>query len=199
MLWRPTTRAHVLDAKSAMASAVSWAGGPSVADEPVFLHHAVPAAVLPGRPGPSQRHVDGTLGVLMLTGGCLALLYTRIQRAIGYAGVVAVGYGGMAAGFLLLVLSPPMFLTFAGAAWRRLCFGLAHLRCPDAPTCASTSPGGGRRHSDGLGVHRAVLLALAQHGGSFGLWLLRAVRWRRRGPFHYGHSGPVACCRFFGR
>ncbi len=57
-----------------------------------------------------------TLGALMLTGGCLALLYTRIQRAIGYAGVFACGYAAMAAGFLLLVLSPAMFLTFAGAA-----------------------------------------------------------------------------------
>ncbi|MBS3652440.1 MFS transporter [Pseudaminobacter sp. 19-2017] len=57
-----------------------------------------------------------TLGVLMLTGGCLALLYTRIQCAINYAGVFALGYAAMAAGFLLLVLSPPVFLSFAGAA-----------------------------------------------------------------------------------
>jgi MFS family permease len=57
-----------------------------------------------------------TLSVLMLTGGCLALLYTRIQRAINYAGVFALGYAAMAVGFLLLVLLPPMYLTFAGAA-----------------------------------------------------------------------------------
>jgi MFS family permease len=56
-----------------------------------------------------------TLSVLMLTGGCMALLYTRIQRAINYAGVFAFGYAAMAAGFLLLVLSPPVFVTFAGA------------------------------------------------------------------------------------
>ncbi|PSJ52722.1 MFS transporter [Pseudaminobacter soli (ex Li et al. 2025)] len=57
-----------------------------------------------------------TLSILMLAGGCLALLYTRIQRTIGYAGVFAFGYAAMAIGFLLLVLSPPLFLTFAGAA-----------------------------------------------------------------------------------
>ena len=57
-----------------------------------------------------------TLSMLMLTGACLALNYTRIQRAINYAGVFALGYAAMAAGFLLLVLSPPIFLTFAGAA-----------------------------------------------------------------------------------
>jgi MFS family permease len=55
-----------------------------------------------------------TLSVLMLTGGCLALLYSRIQRAIGYAGVFASGYAAMAAGFLLLPQPPP--LSFAGAA-----------------------------------------------------------------------------------
>lgn len=57
-----------------------------------------------------------TPSVLMLTGGCLALLYTRIQHAISYAGVFAFGYAAMATGFLLLVLSRAMFLTFAGAA-----------------------------------------------------------------------------------
>jgi MFS family permease len=57
-----------------------------------------------------------TLSVLMLTGGIAALLYTRIQRVIGYAGVFALGYAAMAVGFLLLVLSPPVLLTFAGAA-----------------------------------------------------------------------------------
>lgn len=57
-----------------------------------------------------------TLSVLMLTGGIAALLYTRIQRIIGYAGVFALGYAAMAVGFLLLVLSPPAMLTFAGAA-----------------------------------------------------------------------------------
>jgi MFS family permease len=57
-----------------------------------------------------------TLSVLMLTGGCLALLYSRIQRAIGYAGVFALGYAAMAAGFLLLILPQATLLSFAGAA-----------------------------------------------------------------------------------
>lgn len=57
-----------------------------------------------------------TLSVLMLTGGCLALLYSRIQRAIGYAGVFALGYAAMAAGFLLLILPQASLLSFAGAA-----------------------------------------------------------------------------------
>lgn len=57
-----------------------------------------------------------TLSVLMLTGGCLALLYSRIQRAIGYAGVFALGYAAMAAGFQLLILPQASLLSFAGAA-----------------------------------------------------------------------------------
>jgi MFS family permease len=62
----------------------------------------------------SAMMTGATLSVLMLTGGCLALLYSRIQRAIGYAGVFASGYAAMAAGFLLLP-QPPV-LSFAGAA-----------------------------------------------------------------------------------
>jgi MFS family permease len=57
-----------------------------------------------------------TLSVLMLTGGCLALLYSRIQRAIGYARVFALGYAAMAAGFLLLILPQASLPSFAGAA-----------------------------------------------------------------------------------
>lgn len=57
-----------------------------------------------------------TLSVLMLTGGCLALLYSRIQRAIGYARVFALGYAAMAAGFLLLILPQASLAGFAGAA-----------------------------------------------------------------------------------
>jgi MFS family permease len=51
-----------------------------------------------------------TLSVLMLSGGSVALLYTRIQRVIGYAGVFAAGYAAMAAGFLLLVTSAPLLI-----------------------------------------------------------------------------------------
>lgn len=43
------------------------------------------------------------LGVLMLSGGGFALLYPRIRRAVGHAGIFALGYGAMALGFLLLV------------------------------------------------------------------------------------------------
>ena len=57
-----------------------------------------------------------TLSVLMLTGGCVALLYSRIQRAIGYTGVFALGYAAMASGFLLLTLPQASLLSFAGAA-----------------------------------------------------------------------------------
>jgi MFS family permease len=57
-----------------------------------------------------------TLGVLMLSGGGLALLYPRIQRAIGYAGVFALGYGAMALGFLLLVFAATPLPIFAAAA-----------------------------------------------------------------------------------
>ncbi|WP_336814490.1 MFS transporter [Bosea sp. MMO-172] len=42
------------------------------------------------------------LGLLMISGGCSALLYRRVQRLVGYAGVFAIGYGAMALGFLLL-------------------------------------------------------------------------------------------------
>jgi len=55
------------------------------------------------------------LGVLMLTGGCLALVYSRIHRAIGYSGIYALGYGAMAIGFVLLV-APMTLLTFVGAS-----------------------------------------------------------------------------------
>lgn len=57
-----------------------------------------------------------TLSVLMLSGGSVALVYSRIQRAIGYAGVYATGYAAMASGFLLLVTSAAPLLTLAGAA-----------------------------------------------------------------------------------
>jgi MFS family permease len=42
------------------------------------------------------------LGLLMISGGCSALLYRRVQRAIGSAGIFAAGYAAMALGFLLL-------------------------------------------------------------------------------------------------
>lgn len=56
------------------------------------------------------------LSVLMLSGGSVALLYARMQRTIGYAGVYAIGYAAMASGFLLLLTSPVPIFTLAGAA-----------------------------------------------------------------------------------
>ena len=56
------------------------------------------------------------LGVLMLSGGCVALLYARIRPALGHAGVFAAGYGCMAAGFALLSEQTAMPVCLAGAA-----------------------------------------------------------------------------------
>jgi MFS family permease len=56
------------------------------------------------------------LGILMLSGGGLALLYGRVQRAIGYFGVFALGYGAMALGFVLLALAATPLAWFVGAA-----------------------------------------------------------------------------------
>lgn len=57
-----------------------------------------------------------TLSMLMLSGGSVALTYSRIQRAIGYAGVYTIGYAAMAFGFLLLVTSAMPLFALAGAA-----------------------------------------------------------------------------------
>jgi MFS family permease len=56
------------------------------------------------------------LGFLMLSSGGLALLYGRVQRAIGYVGVFTLGYSAMALGFMLLAhaATPPAW--FVGAA-----------------------------------------------------------------------------------
>jgi MFS family permease len=56
------------------------------------------------------------LGVLMLSGGGFALLYPRIQRALGYAGIFALGYGAMALGFLILLLAATTPAIFAAVA-----------------------------------------------------------------------------------
>jgi MFS family permease len=56
------------------------------------------------------------LGILMLSGGSLALLYSRVQRAIGYIGVFALGYGAMTLGFVLLALAATPLAWFVGAA-----------------------------------------------------------------------------------
>ncbi len=57
-----------------------------------------------------------TLSVLMLSGGSVALVFSRIQRAIGYPGIYATGFAAMASGFLLLVTSATPLFTLAGSA-----------------------------------------------------------------------------------
>lgn len=57
-----------------------------------------------------------SLGVLMLAGGGSALLYPRIQRRVGYAGIFALGYGAMAPGFLVLLLAETAPAIFGAAA-----------------------------------------------------------------------------------
>lgn len=64
----------------------------------------------------SAMMTGSALGALMLSGGGFALLYPRIQRALGYAGVFTLGYGAMALGFLLLVLAATPLPIFAAAA-----------------------------------------------------------------------------------
>ncbi|ODT44780.1 MAG: MFS transporter [Methylobacterium sp. SCN 67-24] len=64
----------------------------------------------------STMMTGSALGVLMLSGGGLALLYARIQRAIGCAGIFALGYGAMGLGFLVLTVAwsmPPIFVAVA--------------------------------------------------------------------------------------
>ncbi|RDJ23258.1 MFS transporter [Bosea caraganae] len=56
------------------------------------------------------------LGVLMLSGGCCALLYPRIQRAVGYAGIFALGYAAMALGFPMLILASTALPALSAAA-----------------------------------------------------------------------------------
>ncbi len=55
------------------------------------------------------------LGLLMISGGFSALLYRRVLRAIGPAGIFATGYGAMALGFLLLSRSASPWSLFAAA------------------------------------------------------------------------------------
>lgn len=65
--------------------------------------------------GDDSAVMTGTaLGILMLSGGGLALLYVRLQRAVGYAMVFALGYAAMAIGFLLLILPSTASFALAG-------------------------------------------------------------------------------------
>jgi MFS family permease len=56
------------------------------------------------------------LGILMLSGGGFALLYGRVQRAIGYVGVFALGYGAMAVGFMAMAHAGKPLAWFVAAA-----------------------------------------------------------------------------------
>ena len=56
------------------------------------------------------------LGILMLSGGSLALLYGRVQRATGYVGVFALGYGAMALGFMAMAHAGTPLAWFVAAA-----------------------------------------------------------------------------------
>jgi MFS family permease len=87
------------------------------------------------------------LGVLMLSGGCFALLYSRVQRNIGHVGVFALGYGTMAIGFLLLAHSatPPAWFVAAsaiGAGYALVSPGFVTLALGLAPTRRRGMAGG---------------------------------------------------------
>ncbi|CAN7294658.1 MFS transporter [Aminobacter sp. LjRoot7] len=56
------------------------------------------------------------LGTVMLAGGSFALIYPKVQRATGYAGIFLLGYAAMALGFLLLLLAETTPTLFAAAA-----------------------------------------------------------------------------------
>jgi MFS family permease len=56
------------------------------------------------------------LSVLMLSGGSVALAYSRIKLTLGYAGVYATGYTAMASGFLLLMIASGPLFSLGGAA-----------------------------------------------------------------------------------
>ncbi|WP_306225621.1 MFS transporter [Bosea beijingensis] len=55
------------------------------------------------------------LGLLMISGGCSALLYRRIRQMIGSAGLFAAGYAAMALGFLFLSRSASISTLFTAA------------------------------------------------------------------------------------
>lgn len=64
----------------------------------------------------SAMMTGSALGVLMLSGGGSALLYPSVRRAVGYAGIFALGYGAMAVGFFALVLGAAPAAIFGAAA-----------------------------------------------------------------------------------
>ena len=86
-----------------------------------------------------------------LSGGGVALLYPRIQRAVGHAGVFALGYAAMALGFLQLVLAATTLPIFGAAA--AIGAGYALVSPPFIALALNLAParkrglaGGGRQH-----------------------------------------------------
>ena len=66
--------------------------------------------------GASGGVLTGTaLGVLTLAAGCVALAYARVEQGVSHAGVFALGYGAMAFGFFLFVLSESAIVSLTGA------------------------------------------------------------------------------------
>ncbi|WP_027834898.1 MFS transporter [Maritalea myrionectae] len=55
------------------------------------------------------------LGALTISGGIAALLYARLHKRIGAAGTLGLGYGIMAAGFLVLMVAANFWLALIGA------------------------------------------------------------------------------------
>ncbi|BDA85540.1 MFS transporter [Aureimonas sp. SA4125] len=111
-------------------SAVGAAAGPSAWRLPFaalatlqaltnMLFFVVPTQLpffLDARGYDSAVMTGSALALLMLTGGCLALVYARIRPAIGYGGIFTLGYGAMALGFALLVAATAAPMFFAAAA-----------------------------------------------------------------------------------
>lgn len=64
----------------------------------------------------SATMTGAVLGVLMVCGGGLALLYPRIRRAAREAGIFGLGYGAMALGFIVLAGAKETPALFYGAA-----------------------------------------------------------------------------------
>ncbi|WP_027135875.1 MFS transporter [Geminicoccus roseus] len=99
--------------------------------------------------GINSAVMTGTaLGVLTLAGGCLALLYARIEGWIGHGGVFAVGYGAMALGFLLLVLSEAVPVSLVGTAM--IGSGYALVSPEFVPLALGMAPGSRRGLAGGL-------------------------------------------------
>ncbi len=67
------------------------------------------------RGGDAAVQTGAALSLLSLAGGIAALLYGQLSKALGYAGVYALGYAVMGAGFAILTM-PQNWAAFAGAA-----------------------------------------------------------------------------------